>query len=142
MKRIDVTYILLLDASGNKVLLVKNVDDNGHRWSLPGGTVEEGETLEQAAIREAKEETGLDIRLLKIAAIQECKFERSQHHCMFFVFRGVIIGGRETISRPEEISAIEWIDIEQANSLLPFYGGNLVELIDGAGIPYVDEGTE
>ena len=32
-------------------------------WSLPGGVMEAGESLDQTAIREVKEETGLDIRL-------------------------------------------------------------------------------
>jgi diadenosine hexaphosphate hydrolase (ATP-forming) len=46
-----------------KVLLVTS--KNGTIWSFPKGHVEVGETLEQAAIREAKEETGYEVEIIK-----------------------------------------------------------------------------
>ncbi|MGC6588449.1 NUDIX hydrolase [Paenibacillus sp. Dod16] len=61
MKRIDVAYSLITDKDKTKILMVKN-HKNG-TWSLPGGGVEENETLDAAAIREAKEETGYDIKV-------------------------------------------------------------------------------
>jgi len=43
---------------GPKLLLIKNIFDG--RWAVPKGHVDPGETSEQAAVREVKEETGLD----------------------------------------------------------------------------------
>ncbi|MGD0608009.1 MAG: NUDIX hydrolase [Streptosporangiaceae bacterium] len=46
---------------GGRILLLNQDTDTGRSWSLPGGKVEEGETLAAALIREMREETGLDI---------------------------------------------------------------------------------
>ena len=63
MKAIKVTVDILLEDAG-KILLVKRAyPPFKGKWALPGGYIEYGETAEKAAIREAKEETGLDVGL-------------------------------------------------------------------------------
>lgn len=50
---------------GEKLVLVKRgVEPDKGKWSIPGGVVELGETIRDAAIREAKEECGLEIELV------------------------------------------------------------------------------
>jgi len=57
------TVDLIIQVNGGIVLIKRRNPPLG--WALPGGFVDYGETLEQAAIREAKEETGLDVHLLR-----------------------------------------------------------------------------
>ena len=51
------------DAEGRLLLIQRGHDPHGGRWTLPGGRVEAGETLEEAVVREIREETGLDVRV-------------------------------------------------------------------------------
>ncbi|MED0872992.1 NUDIX hydrolase [Bacillus mobilis] len=60
--QVRVTGILIED---EKLLLVKQKVAN-RDWSLPGGRVENGETLEEAMIREMREETGLEVKIKKL----------------------------------------------------------------------------
>lgn len=51
---------------GEKLLLVKRSENESSagKWCFPGGSIEEGETSEEAAIREVVEETGLDVQII------------------------------------------------------------------------------
>lgn len=56
------TVDLIIALEVDTVVLIERLNPP-HGWALPGGFVDGGESLEAAAIREAKEETGLDVRL-------------------------------------------------------------------------------
>jgi ADP-ribose pyrophosphatase YjhB (NUDIX family) len=59
-----VTVDIIIEMENNKIVLINRANPP-KGWALPGGYVDYGESLESAAIREAKEETSLDIRLIR-----------------------------------------------------------------------------
>jgi nucleoside triphosphatase len=77
--------ILIFNPKGELLLL------QSHKWPgryvVPGGHVELGERIEQTVIREAKEETGLDVRELRFLCWQEFVYDPSfwkRRHFLFF----------------------------------------------------------
>ncbi|EEK74965.1 MULTISPECIES: NUDIX hydrolase [Bacillus] len=133
MQRVDVVYALIHDSEKDKILMVHNVEQNV--WSLPGGAVEKGETLEQALVREVKEEIGLTATLSGLVAINEKFFEEKGHHALFFTFRANVVTGELGAEDEGEISAIEWVDRKIANERFPYYDGGF-ELLLEVSIPY------
>jgi 8-oxo-dGTP diphosphatase len=61
-------------------------------WALPGGFVEHGETVEAAAVREAREETGLDVRLTDLLGVYSDPTRDARHHTVAVVFIGTASG--------------------------------------------------
>ncbi|MBU1878402.1 MAG: NUDIX domain-containing protein, partial [Chloroflexi bacterium] len=61
----------VLDEAGG--LLLVHREDNGY-WALPGGHLEYGESLVQAAVRETREETGLEVQIISLSGVYSAPF--------------------------------------------------------------------
>lgn len=93
---IRVTGILIQD---DKILLVKQKVSDKRNWSLPGGKLERGETLEQALIREMKEETGLDVEINKLLYL--CDVSATGNKLLHISFLLQRIGGEISLPSNE-----------------------------------------
>lgn len=127
MEEVKVVYALIKNKE-NQILMVDNHE--GH-WSLPGGRVEADETLFEATIREIYEETGFEIEVGNLLAVNEAKFLKRNHHAILFTFEAQIVGGIEKINMPQEILQIEWVDIEKAQQRMPYYSEGIKKLMQG-----------
>jgi len=100
---------------GDRVLLIKRAHEPlKGQWSLPGGGVEVGETLEQATAREVREETGLDVEVGPIVdvidRIARDQGGRVEHHFVLVDFVCRRSGG--TLCCASDADAAEWVAVD------------------------------
>lgn len=100
-----------------EILLIKHVN-SGH-WSFPKGHVEEGETEVETALREVKEETGIDIIIDPTFRETVTYFPKkdTQKVVVYFIAKAKNF---EYVPQEEEIAQIKWVDICHATSVLTY----------------------
>lgn len=109
--KVAVGTIAALD--GRLVLLKRGIEPAYGKWVFPGGFVDRGERVEEAAIRETKEECHLDVRLTGLLNI----YSYSNHPVIIIVYTADVIGGcleagDETLDAGMfEPSAIPWSEL-------------------------------
>lgn len=81
--------IVIYDPSRGVVLIDRKNPPLG--WALPGGFVDYGETLEHAAVREAKEETGLDVVLTGLVGVYSMPCRDDRQHTISITYSAVTV---------------------------------------------------
>ena len=115
----------------NKVILIKRLNNPfKDHWAIPGGFVEYGEKVEDAAVREAKEETGLDIELTKLVGVYSDPDRDPRGHTVTVAFLSKIIGG--TLKSDSDAKDAKFIDINELKNMKLAFDHN--EILKDSGI--------
>ena len=104
---------------GKILVLYKNYRNKYEGWVLPKGTVEAGEEFKETALREVKEETGLDIQLEDgfRQAVEYFPKPNVKKQVVYFLGQAQSL---EIKRQKEEISRITWTDIHKAYHMVTF----------------------
>lgn len=103
----------IVENEQGQILLIRRTDSGN--WSLPGGAIELGESVRQAAVRETKEESGIDCEVTGVAGIYS-----NPNHLVEYTSDGeirqeftIVLTARSTGGDPtpsDESSEVEWRD--------------------------------
>jgi len=103
--------------AGYEVALIRVARADGDAWALPKGWVEKGEDLEQTAVREVREETGLDAKVLrKLGEITYefySKTDRGRIVKTVHLFLMEYLSGN-TANHDDEVEEVRWFPLEDA----------------------------
>jgi len=104
---------------GPEVVLAGRTSDN--TWVFPKGTPDRGESIEETAAREVREETGLDVRIVKPIGVTEYWFavpgERVHKFVHFFLMRAE---GGDVSRHDQEYDEVRWVPVKEARDMLSF----------------------
>lgn len=90
----SLTVDVLVQVDDGVVLVKRKNEPYKGKWAIPGGFVEYGETVEEAAFREAKEETGLRVDLEKLVGVFSDPERDPRGHVVSICFSGRKEGGK------------------------------------------------
>lgn len=111
-----------------KILLTKREDFEV--WCLPGGAVDEGESIAQAAIREAEEETGLNVELTQLVGLYSRPGWPGAGHIASFLAQPI---GGQLKADPNEVIDMAYFALDALpDDLLWWHKQRIIDAFDGA----------
>jgi 8-oxo-dGTP diphosphatase len=112
--------VVVLKEDNKEILLVRHRKGSRQYWVLPGGRLEYGETFHECAIRELREETGLDVEVVRFLFISEAIApDRSRHIVNIYVLARVV-GGVMKVGNEPVLAGVDFIALTELESITLF----------------------
>ncbi len=118
----------LIEKDG-KYLLVQEGHQHAYgQWNFPAGKLEDGLTLEENAIKEAKEESGFNVKIKGLIGVYQDI--REDANVVLFVFASEITGGKMRDTADEEIIQAKWLTYDEISEIKNLRGWYIIKAID------------
>ena len=105
--------VVIRDPQGRLLIIKRGQGAGKGLWAVPGGKVRWGETWREAAVREAREETGLDVRIGPVAWVGEAvgPGDPPAWHYALVDFWAEAVGGR--LQAGDDAADIRWVSLDE-----------------------------
>jgi ADP-ribose pyrophosphatase YjhB (NUDIX family) len=103
-----------------QILLVKHRKGNRQYWVLPGGRLEYGETFFECAVRELKEETGLDVEVERFVFLSEAIAPDRLHHIVNIYLKAKVVGGIMKLGNEPVLAGVDFIALSELERIVLF----------------------
>lgn len=120
--RVGVGVVIIRETDGRQVLLVlRGKEPAKGMWSVPGGSLELGETVSEAAEREVQEETGLDVEIGPVITAVDAIYREEKEISFHYVIVDVLaFAAPDATPVPaDDADAVQWVAVDEVASVEP-----------------------
>lgn len=140
-KIIPTTRVSVIVVTGDRrILLVKHRKGSRQYWVLPGGRLEYGETFQECAVRELKEETGLDIKVGRMIYMSEAIAPDRSRHIVNIYLTAEVAGGTLQLGSEPVLAGVDYVPLEELedSTLYPPVGKKILEDVQTGFPPCIE----
>jgi 8-oxo-dGTP diphosphatase len=105
--------VLLMDEFGRVLLTLRKRPPEANCWSILGGKLDFLERLEECAIREAREEAGVEIAIERLLCVTDHRLPAEGQHWVSPAFLGRIMSGKARNREPDKTHEVRWFPLNQ-----------------------------
>lgn len=117
---IPTTRVSVVVIDDNRILLVRHRKGPRQYLVLPGGRLEYGETFKECAVRELKEETGLDIEVERFLFLSEAIAPDRSRHIVNVYLKARVVGGIMKVGNEPVLAGVEFIPLHDLETVTLF----------------------
>jgi 8-oxo-dGTP diphosphatase len=118
--------VLLVDEQGRVLLTLRKLSPEAGCWSIVGGKLDFLESLEGCAIREAREEAGVEIAIERLLCVTDHRLPGEGQHWVSPAFLGRIVSGEARNCEPQKTREVRWFPLSALPANLTMTARNAI----------------